>query len=177
MKYETPDPWGFKVNRCDGIRREKIIQCIDKNAETIVDLGCGEGFVTEEIAKRFCYSLVIGVEISEKALDRCDFPGMAYQLDIFKDDLSELTKGGPHDFVLATGVLYEATGEEIERLLALVKPGGRFLSCHIVNRPHGEKHIGEPPSGWTVEHWEKFPYREFTELLIVIRRDDDISVS
>ena len=176
QKYQKPDPWGFQTNIEDLKRREKILAQIGRNDEKIVDLGCGEGFITAEIAERNYCSLVIGVEISENAIERCDFPGMIYRLNIFEDDLSELTTGGQHDIVLACGVLYEATDEDIDRLLALVKPGGRFLSCHIADREHGEKHIGKPPKGWTVEHRSSFPYREFTEVMIVIKRNG-LSVS
>lgn len=92
--YKTPDPWGFKTNPDDAIRR-KIISALCQiygQPSRVLDIGCGEGFILDEV-------LAIskeGIEISDNATSR------------LSEDIKRVTQPtGRYDIILCTGQLYE----------------------------------------------------------------------
>lgn len=67
--YSTPDPWCYKNHEEDEKRRNKIIETAKKyrpKYRRALDLGCGEGFITEKLPARYIY----GYDLSETAMSR-----------------------------------------------------------------------------------------------------------
>lgn len=158
--FAEADPWGYRTCKDDLTRRDIILAHLPQGVKSIIDLGCGEGFITE----RLSVGRLVGVDITWKALKRCSFKGEKYRCDIFSDDVLVL---GKFDLVLATGVLYGATDEDIERLIGLMEPGGFLLSCHIAQWSYNLAALNRL---LFLMREKKFAYREFQEYLGLYRR-------
>lgn len=165
--YERPDPWGYKTNPDDQIRKQRILNILNKFLNKLgekrfrraLDVGCGEGWITEDLPAEE----IIGVDISSKAIGRVQKSGRKatyYQLDINKDSLPN-----NFDLIVATGVLYKdyIKPEIIKNIEEALNPKGILLTCHIK-----EWKIYEPnlPSIYQ----EEFPYREYRERLILYQK-------
>ncbi len=152
-KYKTPDPWGYKTNPDDIIRKELILRSLFHydGFECALDIGCGEGWITAELPAR----IICGYDISENAMSR--LPD-----NIVKVDKSELeTNKMKFDLIIATGVLYKHYDYEwmistINRLAT-----GIVLTCNIFESeiPDVEDSFKNQILGFD------FPYRKMIERL------------
>ena len=157
--YGKTDPWEYRTTPDDAKRRMMILAAIPDGVDSIIDLGCGEGFITEKlVAER-----VVGVDVSRKPLKRCTFKGETYRIDMFSDDITIL---GQFDLVLVTGVLYGSTDEDIARIVRLLNPGKYLLSCHITGWSYNVEALNK-----TLEliSEKTFPYRQYKERLGLYR--------
>jgi 2-polyprenyl-3-methyl-5-hydroxy-6-metoxy-1,4-benzoquinol methylase len=124
--YETPDPWGYKTREDDAIRKALIIGAIPvDDYESVLDIGCGEGFITETLPGE----KVLGIDISEKAIERTKpTPRIRY----IAGDINEMHLSPRSvDLVIATGALYPhyVTKETIDKI---IKATNKYLvTCHI----------------------------------------------
>lgn len=152
--YKNPDPWGYETNPDDAERKRRIIAALgDKKFKRALDIGCGEGWITKDLPAKEIH----GLEWSDTAARRIPKPVAVISKPV-----------GKYDLIVVTGVMYKqynylAMAEMIEDHIA---PGGTILSCHIEDwlMPvafHGID--GE------LVHSERFPYREYTELLEVYK--------
>jgi SAM-dependent methyltransferase len=155
--YNNPDPWNYRTTPDDQIRKEKILSYIPIKLCSILDLGCGEGFITEELKAR---RRVVGIDISEKALKRRKSNYKTYCLDIFKDDFDFL---GVFDLVVATGVLYDATEKNIKKLIKSTSK--YFLSCHIDEWNYGKKYLDKYMKILKEETFPYFHTKQYIEKL------------
>src|SRR5205085_4120820 len=100
-------------------------------AHRAIDVGCGEGWMTERLARSFAE--VLAVDLSPVALararERCsDFNGVRFaNWDLLRDRLL-----GEFDLVVAMGVLEvfrrpTAVRLARRRVIDLVKPGGHLI--------------------------------------------------
>ena len=61
------DPYHFKTNPSDAVRRNKIIKALGKTKyKRALDIGCGEGFITQKLPAEE----IFGYDISPTALSR-----------------------------------------------------------------------------------------------------------
>ncbi len=49
--YQEKDPWQYQTTEDDTVRRDRLLSALpDRKFERVLDLGCGDGFVTDAIA-------------------------------------------------------------------------------------------------------------------------------
>lgn len=91
--YEKSDPWGYRSEADDAYRKTFLCQLVNAyKPKKVLDIGCGEGFVTESINADELH----GLEISDKAAAR--IPSHIKRV---------LAPEGSYDLVLTTGTLYK----------------------------------------------------------------------
>jgi trans-aconitate methyltransferase len=95
--YRNPDPWVYKTTPADLKRKAEIIMALHQvnqfqEYERAIDIGCGEGFVTESIPAK----IIHGIEISDLAASR--FSSNVIRVHEPQDK---------YDLVMTTGTLYQ----------------------------------------------------------------------
>jgi trans-aconitate methyltransferase len=94
--------------------------------ERILDLGCGTGQLTAEIARRG--AKVIGIDASQDMIDQAqkNFPDIWFELG----DATEFKTTHPFDAVFSNAVLHwiKRPADAIERIWDALRPGGRFVA-------------------------------------------------
>jgi SAM-dependent methyltransferase len=95
--------------------------------QRIVDLGCGTGLLTAEIAAHG--ATVVGVDSSAQmiATARADYPDLAFELA----DGHDFSVAGPQDAVFSNAALHWMSRDPdavIARVHAALAPGGRFVA-------------------------------------------------
>ncbi len=95
-----------------------------KPGERILDLGCGDGLLTAELAR--CGAIVTGVDVSEELLTAA----RARRLDIRRMDGEALQFGAEFDAVFSNAALHWMTdaGAVVSGVRRALKPGGRFVA-------------------------------------------------
>lgn len=147
--YQTPDPWGYKTNPDDAMRKQRILDIIasvpkfGNHFERALDIGAGEGWITESLPA----DAIFGFEISDTAASR------------FSKIVQRTTEpSGKYDLIIATGVMYGHY--DFERFIRMIKDHASGLVV-LVNIKAWEvpmlKELGE------MIYEEEFPYRDFIE--------------
>lgn len=141
--YEKEDPWEYQTTKDDQDRKERIITALSKFGpfESILDIGCGEGWITKDLPAQSLY----GFDISENASRR------------LPKNVEYLREPRECDVVCFMGILYpHYDGNRIW-------PDYRTYARKYL--------LVSGIEGWLVDtdgvlvHEEKFPYREFTQVI------------
>ena len=93
---------------------------------TVVDLGCGPGHLTAELAERWPTATVLGVDSSAQMLQRAAVHAVPGRIAFERADLAGWTPSGPPDVMVANAVLHwvpEHLGL-LPRWAAQLAPGG-----------------------------------------------------
>jgi len=91
--YSKEDPWSYKTTQDDLDRKKIIINFLDGYIyEKVLDLGCGEGFITTNLPAKEIH----GLEISDTASAR--FPNNIKRV---------LAPEGKYDLVTTMGTMYK----------------------------------------------------------------------
>jgi SAM-dependent methyltransferase len=137
--WKKEDPWGYRVHPHDRIRVGELLAALPRRTyERVLDIGCGDGFLTFELPGNQVRGLDLSKEAirwaTERAKARPDAARFTFAAaSIF--DLGQLDLG-TFDLIVITGVLYPqyiaggfaAIEATIDGLLA---PGGVLASVHI----------------------------------------------
>jgi tRNA (uracil-5-)-methyltransferase TRM9 len=117
-----------------GVRR--VLAALD-GTERILDLGCGNGQLARELARRSHRGSYLGVDFSLPLLQAAesqpeDFSASFKQVDITTSDWDATLSTASFDLVYAFAVLHHIPGEGIrlrllQKIHRLLKPGGRFI--------------------------------------------------
>ncbi len=133
--YSRPDPWGYFTHADDQSRKDVLTAELSRyDLGSTLDLGCGNGFITEAIpAPR-----IVGIDISAAAIRAAKERSHQSHINYLQGSLFELPQLGLGKFktILITGVLYRhyigntlpLTYRIIDELL---EPGGHLVSVHI----------------------------------------------
>lgn len=109
-----------------GYGREVVDMLDPKPGERILDLGCGTGHLTQEIADRGAQ--VIGVDSSREMITqaRARYPVIEFRLT----DARVMKFETPFDAVFSNAALHwiHEAGEVIGRIVEALRPGGRFVA-------------------------------------------------
>ena len=117
-----------------GVRR--ILEDLE-GTEQILDVGCGNGELARELARRGHRGSYLGLDFSLPLLQAAesrleDFSASFKQADITSSDWDASLSASSFDIVYAFAVLHHIPGEEIrlrllQKIHRLLKPGGRFI--------------------------------------------------
>lgn len=146
--YEAgPDPWGYARRPEEAERYAAALDMLNQAAAAhssrAVDVGCGEGFFTETLARR--YTSVLALDIVsvalERAKERC--AGMT-NVEFREWDLRSASPPGEFDVVVAMEVIeYLARPRErraaVAKLARMVSPGGQLLVTATLEDPVVER--------------------------------------
>jgi len=164
--YGIADPWGFEHNPEDKKRKEILLSEIpDRKYERVLDIGCGNGFITRDLPGRE----IIGADISSTAVGHArkyESPRLRFVCaSIF--DLPKCTEG-TFDLVLITGVLYpQYIGRSYNFIYpiveSLLRENGILVSVHI-----DDWYSGRFP--FLLLNELHYPYREYIHRLEVYVR-------
>ncbi len=160
--YSESDPWGYYNNPQDKMRKARILSVIHKLNRNVLDIGCGNGFLTNGLPGR----KIVGLEISEKAVTWANdhaSPNVSYlrgsSFDLPDLDFPQM------DLIVITGVLYPQYIAESHRLVyilidRILKPGGILLCSHIFD-------WYKMRFPYLTISREYFAYREYSQVLEV----------
>lgn len=115
---EGIDPFHFKTNPSDTMRRDKILQSLGTTRyKRALDIGCGEGFITHKLPA----DEIFGYDISPIALSRLPENVKAVQRNRISGD---------YDLIIVTAVLQD--GNDIEDVIQIINKNasGTILLCH-----------------------------------------------
>lgn len=149
--YEKEDPWGYQNNDDDINRRVLIADIADtylENLDRTLDIGCGEGFVTEALPGLS----VEGIELSEKAGKRMKYNKLV------------TSPRGKYSLITACGVLYDHYDYRQMREWIEKHASEIVLTCHYDK-------MGEAHDKFDFEQifYAEFKYREGKQILRVYR--------
>jgi cyclopropane-fatty-acyl-phospholipid synthase len=114
----------------------------------LLDIGCGWGGMALHAAEHHG-AVVVGITLSKEqrrlAAERVADAGLADRVEIREQDYREI-HDGPFDVVSSIGMFEHVgearTGEYMDDIYALVRPGGRLLN-HAISRPPGPPAISD----------------------------------
>ena len=176
-RHRNPDPWGYATETYEIFKYRRTLELLPAPAfGRILDVGCSEGLFTCQLAETYRSASVVGLDTSERALNRARAradagPAGARIRFLTMDLLSERPEGefdlvvcGETLYYLGRGARLRVASERLSSLLAprgilvLVHPwrGARRLYRHLDADPLLE------PAG---EHVEEFAGRRFAVTL------------
>lgn len=158
-----------------------IILALEKyNPKTILDVGCGEGFITSRLGNKFKEADILGIDIEQEYIDYAKFfntyDNVRYELNSI-DTLPEIK----YDLIVATEVLehLEDPKGAIEKLKAV---SGGIILITIPNEPYFRlgnlcslKYIGR--LGNTPGHLHNWTKGQISNLLKMMKLDFEIKTS
>lgn len=95
---------------------------------TVVDLGCGTGSLTAELARRWPHARVVGVDSSAEMLAEAAAHADPGRVEFVQGDVSTWEPGGAIDVVVSNAVLHWIPGHDrlLTRWAAALSPGGEL---------------------------------------------------
>lgn len=132
--HSVTDPWGYENNPEDKMRKEILLSEIPNICyENVLDIGCGQGFITNDLPGENVFGVDISIEAINNAKKYCregiDFrQGSIFEIDKLFDF--------QFDIIYITGVLYPQYIGDSQSLIYLLidkilKNGGKLVCVHI----------------------------------------------
>lgn len=131
--YVRRDPWAYRRD-AEARRRRALIAsvCDDEPASHVVELGCGEGFLTEALAAHPSVGAVTGMDVSSSALRRAR-RRLAGRASLVRADVrrSAIPRA---DLIVGADLFYYFTGAQMAAVVAAavgaLDAGGRLALSH-----------------------------------------------
>jgi|SRR5690606_6807791 len=166
-EYGTEDPWGYFRNPHDEARKQILVSTLEEYAPTrVLDIGCGNGFITQSIPARS----IVGLDISPKAIEEAVRRDPGRRIDYRACSLFDVPSMelGQFDCVLITGVLYaHYIGKSLPLVYRIIdeclSDAGLLVSVHI-----DEWYFARFP--YSRVRAQRYAYRTYTHLLEVYRK-------
>ncbi len=143
--YDSLPRWGKPLDKANRQRIEETVALVPPHVHTVLDLGCGDGTVSNELITKGMS--IVGVDISTDALRYFDGEGIAASVDQLP------FCNHSFDLVICAQVLehlrvgiYERAVEEIERV------AGKFIIITTPNEEYLPKHFVQCKRCGTVQH-------------------------
>jgi trans-aconitate methyltransferase len=145
--YKNPDPWAYKTTKDDIERRDKLYEILKPYSpfDRALDIGCGEGFVTEFLPAVTLH----GIEISDQAASR--FPPNVKR--VHEPD-------GKYDLVMTTGTMYQQYDHQ-KIYDWIMQSSARIILVA------GIKDWLLPYKYGKILHREEFTYREYVQQVTI----------
>jgi len=139
------------------------------NSKTILDLGCGDGFLMEVLTEGMSCK-VVGVDLYEKnvkSASKKDIFIQVFKMDVIKFIRQQIRKGRKYDLVFCSQVIEHIERDKGERLLSLLDKVAKQRIIIGTPREFMEQHPsyleGNPhqahKSGWSEEDFWKRGYK------------------
>ena len=117
------------------IRLRRVLPSVQGDFQRIIDLGCGKGIFSFELARRFPNATVVGVDLDEEQVERNRHIAKKYghkNLSFEVGDLCKLPYEGEFDLALSVDMLEHIEDDQhaIKQILKCIRPGG-YLVCHV----------------------------------------------
>ena len=138
------DTWGINYVSTIEYILERLGNC---NFSSVVDVGCGDGRLTREIAKRFPGKSILGVDYSARAINLAVAMNMDIRDIMFMAcDITQPWAEGKRDVAVLMEVLEHIPLQQGDMFIAgvhnLLHPGGTLLlTVPHVNKPVEYKHF------------------------------------
>lgn len=143
LKYKTNTR--YLLSLMDRLLRE--IDC--NGVKSVLDVGCGSGIITAELARRFRKAHINGVDLSEVGIKHAkEKYGGIKNLSFFCDDATTLIRGGNNDINIDFLTLFELLEhiedwkEMLSGLLNTYTPEYVMISTPIGRMRDYEKNVG-----------------------------------
>ena len=140
---------------------QKILKTFIKEGMTILDVGCGPGYFSMEIAKMLNGSgKVIAADVQEGMLNiirkKVSGTSLEQRIELHKSDFESIGVIEKVDFVLAFWMVHEVRNQEkfFEELASILKPNGLIL----IVEP--KIHVTKTEFGTMVEKLKKYGFSE-----------------
>ncbi|MDQ0372357.1 PIG-L family deacetylase [Cellulomonas humilata] len=128
------DPWGYTDRWYEERKRALTLAALpDDRYRDVLEVGCGIGVLTAELAQRADH--LLAVDVSAAAVERArkrvvDLP----QVHVQVADVADAVPAGSFDLVVLSEVGYYVDRPTLDRVLADLRarlaPGGTLLVCH-----------------------------------------------
>ncbi|WP_431240362.1 class I SAM-dependent methyltransferase [Mycolicibacterium aichiense] len=126
---------GQDYSRVSGMQRsvaaESLAELVVDGSECVLDIGCGDGFLTAEIAGRLPHGYIVGVDASPRMVATAAHRGPAFPAGpVFVcADARRLPFGRSFDMVVSFNALHwvPQLGEALAAVAAVLRPQGRAL--------------------------------------------------
>jgi len=124
----------FLIKFLNNKLKEDIIKTINNidDIKNVLDIGCGEGFITIEISKNFPDLKILAIDYEKKYIDYAKNFNKNKNIEYIKKDLFSINK--KTDLVILTEVL-EHLENPIDALNKLKKLSNKFILITIPNEP------------------------------------------
>lgn len=129
-----------------------------KGSETMLDIGSGDGLLSEHIAKTYIPDgQLIGIDNSNEmvrfATSRNEISNVSYKCE----DAAAYKVANTYDVIVSFWTLHWISdyAKVIENIAASLKPNGRTLLCHVVGVDPFTRIINEL---LTTEEWKEYAY-------------------
>jgi SAM-dependent methyltransferase len=127
------DPWEYESSPYERRKYQKTLEILPKKGyRRALEVGCSIGVFTEELAKRGIAAEILGIDISQKALDRAGERLAGFEtvrlkcLDITRDPLE-----GSYDLIFCAEVLFYLGMKNVQRvrdkLIGALEEGGHIV--------------------------------------------------
>ena len=118
---------------------------------SVLDVGCGPGTLTAEIARRVAPGAVVGMDLNPEMLaaaEAASEPGAIPNLVFYRGDVRDSGWAGEFDLVNAARVLQwiPDAGAAVAAMARAARPGGRLV---LLDFAHGKAEWSRPPAPWT----------------------------
>lgn len=135
LTVSVADWSGRDYSRVSGLQRavaaESLADLAVDGDEWVLDIGCGDGFLTREIATRLPRGYIVGVDASPRMVSTAATagPGTAAGPAFVRADARRLPFGAGFDMVVSFNALHwvPELGEALAGIAAVLRPGGRVL--------------------------------------------------
>lgn len=125
--------WQNRGFHAPSLRRAKIISKYIKRNSKILDIGCGDGTIIEYLSKNNEPQEIIGIDISQKAVDYVKAKGFnAFEIDILSDKFTRFLENKKFDYIIITEVLEHV--QEPEKVVIAIK--NNFTKSIFVSIPN-----------------------------------------
>jgi 2-polyprenyl-3-methyl-5-hydroxy-6-metoxy-1,4-benzoquinol methylase len=139
FKQHFVDVWGINY----AITLDFVLQRVEDYAPaSIVDIGCGDGRLTREIADLECVDRVLGVDFSHRAIDLAKAMNFdKQQANYLSLDITHQRLDEKFDMAVLMEVFEHIPLDQCEEFMgavrSLLKPGGKL----IITVPHANKSV------------------------------------
>ncbi len=127
------DPWGYEISPYEQRKYQQTLSILPRAGyERALEVGCSIGVFTEKLAESGLVREIVGVDISEAALERARQRLARFEkVRLLRQDIIRDALEGPFDLIFCAEILYYLGTKNLkivrEKLLAALGEGGHLI--------------------------------------------------